>query len=397
MGNISNFALQINSDICCECMECVATCNFGALSLGDSITVDELSCRLCGACVEVCPSDAITLPVAGERSADQSRGIWVLADIQDGVVTAVTLELLGEAVRLSKDSGDKVSVVVVSDKVSSFAKDLIAYGADTVHLVENEIFMQNIDEHVTDVVADLAVKYNPNIILVAATEGGRGVSARLAAKLKTGLTADCTMLRYDMSERLLLQCRPAFGGNIMATIKTPNHRPQMASVRPGVMKQLDKDISRQGEVIIHDYSKFSFDCRKRVISQSVVSKSVVNLDDCKVLIGIGRGVKSLDLVAEIEEFATKIGAIVVGSRAAVELGFVDVSRQVGQTGHTVAPDLYIALGISGQIQHTAAITGSKCIIAINQDSSSPIFNYADYGWVGTIEEFLPELERMFNC
>ena len=227
--------------------------------------------------------------------------------------------------------------------------------------------------------------------MVGATPKGRGLSARLAALLQTGLTADCTQLDIDADTLLLHQIRPAFGGNLMATITTPNHRPQMASVRPGIMKALQPDCAKKAEVIAHDLSSFVPDGRVRLLSEMEETIGGESLSDSKVIVGIGRGVKKHETVAQIRQWAERIGAVVAGSRAAVEAGLIDAKMQIGQTGHTVSPDVYIAIGISGQIQHTAGITGAKKIIAINPDAAAPIFNVADYGWVMSAEEAIVQL------
>ncbi|MFI3315179.1 MAG: FAD-binding protein [Rikenellaceae bacterium] len=385
---MKKFALQIDIDNCSSCGACLEKCAFGALNLGDYIEVDQALCRLCGACVKVCAMGAIELTKNETPSDNDSRNVWVLAEHDSISLAPITLELIGKAREIADIRKESVEVILIGDRVSQFSDELIEYGADCVHIAENAIFADKIDEHITECAADIISKYNPNILLVGATERGRAVSARLAAKLKTGLTADCTQLSIDSEDGTLLQCRPAFGGNLMAVIKTPGTAPQMASVRQGVMKCRDRECERRGEIIAHDTSIISFDSRIEVLS-SIIEKSVaVNLDDSRIIIGIGRGVKSGENVEKIEKFAAQIGAVVAGSRAAVEAGLIDASLQIGQTGHTIAPDLYIAIGISGQIQHTAAITGAKTIIAINKDASAPIFNYSDYGYIASFEDLL---------
>ncbi len=321
----------------------------------------------------------------------ETKNIWVIAEVESGAITEITFELIGKARELAEICGESVEVLLIGDSVSTFTKELIAYGADTVHLAENAIFADQIDEHFATCAANIISAQRPNVLLVGATERGRSISARLAALLDTGLTADCTELSIEPTEKLLLQSRPAFGGNIMATIKTPNHRPQMASVRQGVMSKQPKDENRKGEVVTHDTTTLNFDNRVKVISHTLEKIATAQLCDSKIIVGVGRGVKSREQVAKIEEFASKIGATVAGSRAAVEAGLIDATLQVGQTGHTISPDLYIAIGISGQIQHTAAITGAKTIIAINPDPSAPIFNCADYGYISSIEDVLPQI------
>lgn len=391
MGN-NKFALQVNTDNCIACELCLSKCAFGALSMKDCIEIDETLCKLCGSCVEICPVNALEMTKSTtEAFEDTSSNIWVLAEVENNEIPPITLELIGKAHELASEKAQKVEVLLLGGKVSHLAQELIAHGADTVHIAEHATLENHIDEHTTDVTSEIIKKYNPSVLLVGATEQGRGISARLAAKLTTGLTADCTELAIDKKEGILLQSRPAFGGNLMATIKTPNNRPQMASVRRGIMKIKDADPNRKGEIVNHDISSFNFDDRITVLKQIIEKTCSNNLNDSKIIVGIGRGVRTIETVELIKDFAAKIGGVIAGSRAAVEAGLIDASLQVGQTGNTISPDLYIAIGISGQIQHTAAITGSKVIIAINSDANAPIFNHADYAFIAKIEDIISDI------
>lgn len=387
-----DFALQVDYDLCTGCGACAASCAFGAINMADRPEIDPCLCRLCGTCVSECPAGALSMADNGhERKTDDGSGIFVLAETEHGAIAPVTLELLGKAVELSASSGQKVEAVLAGSGVAHLADVLIAYGAERVHLLEADALSAYIEENYAATVASVVRQLRPSVLLVGATVKGRGLSARLASMLHTGLTADCTDLSYDTETGLLRQIRPAFGGNLMATIVTPDHRPQMASVHPGVMKALEPDHDRVGEVVVHDLSHFKADPRVAQVAQAVKGVSGNRLNDSRIVVGIGRGVKSIDTVNAITKWAESVGAAVAGSRAAVECGLVDASRQVGQTGQTISPDLYIAIGISGQIQHTAAITGAKKIIAVNPDCNAPIFSMADYGWVTTAEEALPVL------
>ena len=271
------------------------------------------------------------------------------------------------------------------------ADELIAYGADRVHVLEHPSLASFIEENYARAVVSLAGRCNPDILLVGATERGRGLSARIASMLHTGLTADCTQLEIDPESGLLHQIRPAFGGNLMAAIVTPNCRPQMASVRPGVMKAAEPDRSRKGEIVCHDLSDFEPDHRICLMDEMAANVCGDTLENSRIVIGVGRGVKNKETVVRIRQWAEQIGAVVAGSRAAVEMGLIDAHLQVGQTGHTISPEMYIAIGISGQIQHTAGLSGAKKIVAINPDRTAPIFNIADYGWSVSAEEALSEL------
>lgn len=298
--------------------------------------------------------------------------------------------MLGKAVELSASLKQKVEAVLIGHQVNEVIPKLIAHGAQRVHLIDAEPFASFIEENYARAVVKLVKQYHPDILLVGATPRGRGLSARIAALLQTGLTADCTQLEIDPETQWLRQIRPAFGGNLMATILTPHCRPQMASVRPGIMKALPTNESLTGEIIRHDFSGFCPDNRIRLIREVLEEATGDSLGNSRIIIGVGRGVKTPALVERIQKWAAQIEAVVAGSRAVVEAGLIEAHKQVGQTGHTITPDLYVAIGISGQIQHTAAITGAKKIIAINPDCNAPIFHVADYGWVTTAEEALSQ-------
>lgn len=395
MDKTYNFALQLDKDLCTGCGVCAEGCTFGAITMGDWPEVDPYACRLCGTCVSECPVGAWSMADGQDvHEAADASGIFVLAETAHGGIAPVTFELLGKAAELSAKSGQQVEAILAGYGVAPLADELIAYGAGRVHLLESEALSSYIEENYATAVADVVRSLRPAILLVGATVKGRGLSARLASMLHTGLTADCTDLDIDTETGLLRQIRPAFGGNLMATIVTPDHRPQMASVHPGVMKAPARDGSRSGETVRHDISTMRQDERISLLGETVKAVCGNNLADSRIVVGIGRGVKSHETVDAISIWAESVGAAVAGSRAAVECGLVDASRQVGQTGQTISPDLYIAVGISGQIQHTAAITGAKKIIAVNPDRNAPIFSMADYGWVATAEEALPVLTNI---
>lgn len=392
MDKTYNFALQLDKDLCTGCGVCAEGCTFGAIKMGDWPEVDPYACRLCGTCVSGCLVGAWSIadePKA--ETADGDGGIFVLAETAHGRIAPVTFELLGKATALAAKSGRTVEAILAGNGVAQLADELTAYGAERVHLLESDALSAYIEENYAAAVAGVVRNLRPAILLVGATVKGRGLSARLASMLHTGLTADCTELDIDTETGLLHQIRPAFGGNLMATIVTPGHRPQMASVHPGVMKATERDASRRGEIVRHDLSAFKPDSRISLMCEAVKAVCGNTLADSRIVVGIGRGVKSREAVDAVTVWAKKVGAAVAGSRAAVECGLVDASQQVGQTGQTISPDLYIAIGISGQIQHTAAITGAKKIIAVNPDRNAPIFSVADYGWVATAEEALPVL------
>lgn len=394
MDNTTHFALRLNPDLCTQCGICADSCAYGAIKINAYPEIDRYACRLCGTCVDSCPAGALSMDKGQEIAADESEGILVLAETDRDGIAPVTLELLGKASELGRKSGQAVEAVLVGHGVEALAAELTAYGASRVHLFESESLSHYIEENYAKAVASLVKTLRPAMMLVGATPKGRGLSARLAAMLGTGLTADCTELDFDQESGLLRQIRPAFGGNLMATIVTPGHRPQMASVRPGVMQALERDDNRRGEMVKHVMEDFSSDPRVSLVSEIHKAATGCKLGDSRVVVGIGRGVGKKETAERIARWAESIGAAVGGSRAAVECGLVDASRQIGQTGQTISPDLYIAIGISGQIQHTAAITGAKKIIAVNPDRNAPIFSVADYGWTATAEELLSALSEI---
>lgn len=383
--------IEFNHSACTSCGICKESCSFNAIEFIQTPQIDLTTCRLCGACVKACPTNALSLQTKKRTFADTSNGIWVLAQVAENTIAPVTYQLIGEATRLAKELNQSVSVLLIGCEVKKFVDDLFAYGADRVYLAEEQQFSAHIEEHFAEVITALAVQYQPNVMLIGATEWGRGISARVAAMLKTGLTADCTSLSIESSTKLLLQKRPAFGGNLLATIKTPYTRPQMASVRPNVMSTITPDHSRTGEVVVCDLSQFKFDTRIKEIASFMKNENSQSFNNTEIIIGVGRGVKNKEELKMVKQLADKLGGMIAGSRAAVEAGLISSEHQVGQTGHTIAPKLYIACGISGQIQHTAAITSSEKIIAINCDPQAPIFEYAHFGIVGDLKSVLPQL------
>lgn len=386
------FPLQLDKTCCTSCGTCQEKCTFQAIDFaGEYPEINAVCCRLCGACAKACPTQALTLTPKNKRLKDAGSDVWVLAEASETGIEEVTRQLIGEARRLADVLGQKVSVVLMGHDVALHACELIAHGADSVYLAEHPLFEQHIEEHYSEVLAMLARQHRPNTLLVGATPWGRGIAARVAALLHTGLTADCTQLSIDPVSQQLLQRRPAFGGNLLATIETPYTRPQMASVRPNVMNALPADLSRQGKTIVCDLSTFHFDQRVKQLATFAKEASCQSLNHAEVIVSVGRGVKDPKTLELVYQLADRLNGMVSGSRAAVEAGLIRAEYQVGQTGHTVAPKLYIACGISGQIQHTAAITAADTIIAINIDPQAPIFEYAHYGLVADLQTALPQL------
>ena len=385
-------SITILKDKCVGCKMCANTCPFGAIEIENKKAIIKDNCTLCGSCVNVCKFNAIELKKDTVTNVDISSytGIFVFAEHKNGIIEDVVFELLGKAKELSKDLNTKVSAIILGENLDKSCKDLIAYGADVVYCIDNPEFTNYSDEKYSLAISKLIKDNKPEIVLLGATSYGRSLAPRIASKLNTGLTADCTILEIDSKEKLLQQTRPAFGGNLMATIVCPNHRPQMATVRPKIMKAMEPDYCRKGEVI--NCTNFDLPkCKTNVIDICQFKSESLNIEDAEIIVAVGRGIGDSNNMKLVEELAHLLNAQIGASRAAVDDGIIDYSHQIGQTGKTVAPKFYFALGISGAIQHTAGISSSDVIIAINKDPDAPIFKIANYGLVGTIEDLLPKI------
>ena len=320
-----------------------------------------------------------------------SKNLWVYLETDEGRAKNVGFELLNPGRAMADKLGEELVAVVIGEGVEQAAKDAIAYGADRVLLVEGAEYKNYNTDAATFAMAELIRKYEPSIVLYGATNNGRDVAPRVACTLKTGLTADCTGLDIDEETRLLMSTRPTFGGNLMATIACPDHRPQMSTVRPGVFKKAAYDEGRTGEIVREEVHIDPKNIRVELVERIREVAEAVNLEEADVIVSGGRGLKVPENFALIRELAEVLGGVVGASRAAVDAGWIPHAHQVGQTGRTVAPKLYVAVGISGAIQHLAGMSGSDTIVAINRDPDAPIFGVADYGIVGDLFEVVPAL------
>jgi electron transfer flavoprotein alpha subunit len=382
--------IKVKEELCNHCGSCVKACPFGAIKIINQVAVIGDECTLCGACVQVCKACAIEIE-RKEKDIDFSRykDIWVFVEIKDGKVRNVTYELLGKARQLADELGEKVCAILLGKDVKELCKDLSAYGADKIFLAEDDSLGQYYTDPFTSVLVGLITKYEPNIVIYPATKIGRDLAPRVAATLEVGLTADCTGL--SIHDGKLLQTRPAFGGNIMADIISIT-RPQMATVRPNVMKKGSLNKGKAAEVVETPVKVDLKGIRteiKEIIS--VKSSDTVPLDEAEIIVSGGRGVGNKENFKIVEDLAEVLNAAVGASRSAVDLGWKRKSFQVGQSGTTVSPKIYIACGISGKIQHLVGMSGADIIIAINKDSEAPIFNVADYGIVGDLNKIVPAL------
>jgi electron transfer flavoprotein alpha subunit/NAD-dependent dihydropyrimidine dehydrogenase PreA subunit len=391
--------LKVDLEKCTGCGTCVFACPFGAIEVsGGKAKVFE-SCTDCGACVDQCPEGAlfIGVRVAGGARVQEYRNVWVFAEQRDGALTRVAHQLMGKARQLADTLGAKAEAVLLGHNVEALAQELIAYGADTVYLAEHPLLERYRTDAYTKVLSDLIREKKPEIVLFGATTVGRDLAPRISQRIYTGLTADCTGLDIDEGERLLLQTRPAFGGNIMATIACPHHRPQMSTVRPGVMKALQPDNTRQGTVEPVTVALGEEDLNLRIVEVVKEARRRANLEDAKIIVSGGRGLGGPEGFKIIEQLAEAFGGEVGSSRAAVDSGWIEHDHQVGQTGKTVRPELYVACGISGAIQHQAGMKESKFIIAINKDPGAPIFQIADVGIVGDLYKVIPEMIKQLKA
>ena len=318
------------------------------------------------------------------------KGVWVFAEQREGELQKVSLELLGEGRKIADKLGVKLTALLLGDNIKSLADTLGRHGADEVLVAESSLLQHYTTDGYTKVICDLANDRKPGIIFIGATFIGRDLGPRVAARLTTGLTADCTVLDVDVEKADLLATRPAFGGNLMATIACPDHRPQMATVRPGVFSKLP-DEERNFTVEEVEVKLEDSDIRTKIVEIVKEAKEIVDISEANFIVSGGRGVGSKENFAILEELAEALGGTVAGSRAAVENGWIERDYQVGQTGKTVRPTIYIACGISGAIQHVAGMQESDMIIAINKDASAPIMKAADYAIVGDLLKVVPEM------
>ena len=390
-------SIKIIAEKCLGCGKCLGACPFGAIHIHNKRAAVGESCRLCSACVSECPFGAIVLEKGGGPKEDIGayEGLWVFAETFLGELRPVALELLGQAAGLSEDMGCAVTAVMIGDNVEHLAPELISHGADRVIFAQSPKLRDFNDEIYTRIAADMVRREKPAVILMGATAYGRSFAPRLAARLGTGLTADCTRLGYDREKGLLEQTRPAFGGNLMATIICPDHRPQMATVRPHVFKIPAPDPARTGEIISFPVSDFSTGIE--TISRLLRDEDELSIADADIIVAVGRGIGGEKNIALAKKLADILGAALGASRAVVDSGLMPYAAQIGQTGKTVAPKLYIACGISGAVQHTVGMSGAETVVAVNSDPDAPIFAVSDYCVVSDCGEFLrsfiEELEK----
>lgn len=386
-------AVQVIKDKCKGCSKCVKSCPFTAITMEDKKAVIGSGCTGCGQCVEACPFNAIEKTEEGGKGADLSayHGVWVFAEQRDGKLMQVAVELLGEGRKLAEAVGCELCAVLCGSGVEGLADELFAYGADKVYYADAPELSQYTTDAYTKAIYEAITEYKPEIVLLGATHIGRDLGPCLAVKCGTGLTADCTKLEIDPETKGIMQTRPAFGGNLMATIVCPNHRPQMSTVRPGVMEKAAKEPGRKGELVKLSVNFKEGDIRTKVLEVVKSAKEMVSLTDAEVIVSGGMGLGKPEGFELLKKLAEKFGGTIAASRAAVDAGWIDHAYQVGQTGTTVKPKIYFACGISGAIQHAAGMQNSGLIVAINTNESAPIFDIADIGIAGDLYKVIPAI------
>ncbi|GKT09847.1 electron transfer flavoprotein subunit alpha [Desulforhabdus sp. TSK] len=405
---------EIISDKCIACQICIGECPVGAIELNAEgvAEVDPEACIGCGKCFESCPVDAVRFEkkkkkrlteeergLSGEEVPGPAgfEGVAVFIEVADGAGAQVSWELVGKGCELAGALKTRVMGFLMGHGVESVAKDALAYGCDEVHVIDAPIFEHYLSGVYGKALSDLCQSLRPEILLIGATHLGRDLAGIVATRLQTGLTADCTGLAVEEKTRLLLMTRPTFGGNIMATIFCEKRRPQMSTVRPMVMKIPERDPGRTGEIRHHPWTPPEGELPVVVefIRDAAVA-GAVDIVRSSALVVAGRGACDPAAFQLMEELAQLVGGTLACSRPVVEAGLMPYERQVGQTGKTVAPKLYIAIGVSGAIQHLVAIQGAEKIVAINADPKAPIFRVADVGIVGNYAEVVPELIRQLK-
>lgn len=400
-------SVLIDTDTCTGCRRCIRACPYDALSMAGKKVAPTGNCTGCGACLDVCRFSAISFPGRSKRiQMDISgfSGIYVFIeteDAEDGALAEGSLEILGKARELA-DSGDapgrvnRVTAVLPGYGLGGLAEELISRGADHVILIEDARLKDYRTGSYARAVTQVIREKRPDILLFGATPLGRDLAPRIANRIKTGLTADCTRLSLCPEEGILLQTRPAFGGNIMATIVCPDNRPQMATVRPGVMRKHPWDGFRTGSVEQMALAPGEHDDPVQVLEIARNPEKRVGFDDARIIVAGGRGMKGPEGFDLLRGLAGALGAEVGATRAAVEAGWVSSARQIGQTGKTIRPEIYIACGVSGSIQHMAGVMDAGRIIAVNTDKTAPICDLADETYVGDLFRVIPELTRRLN-
>jgi electron transfer flavoprotein alpha subunit len=399
--------IKVIKDKCTGCGICFKVCQYGAINIVEKVhtldngkemkslaVIDIEKCVLCAECVKPCPTNAIEIKTQTHQfeGRENYKDVMVFAEQRRDELEGAAFELIGKGRELADKLGVNLYALLLGKDLKGKPEKLITHGADKVIVVSDASLLNFLPEPYTNILIDIIKKYKPSIFLAPSTTQGRALLSRAAGKIYTGLTADCTGLDVD-SKGNLLQTRPAFGGSIKARILTPNMRPQMATVRPKVFKPLEENTNRKGEVIEEEISPELLKSATKFEKWIEDTTSAISIEDADIIISGGRGLGCSDNFKILFELAEVLGGAVGASRPTVDEGWIPYSHQVGQTGKTVGPKMYIAIGISGAIQHLEGMRGSDLIIAINKDPEAPIFKIADIGIVGDLFEVIPVLKE----
>jgi electron transfer flavoprotein alpha subunit len=384
--------IKVILENCTGCGVCQAVCPFGLIDIvGDKAVIKVEGCNLCGACKDACAFEAIVIEKAAEQMpvAGEYHGVWVFAEQRNGDIKAVGRELLTKGRELADSLQTELCAVCIGSNIRD-AEQLLRHGADRVLVGDDPALAGATEDTYVGELTRLIKEHRPEIVLAGATPFGRAFFPRVAALLQTGLTADCTGLDIDSEKKLLRQTRPTFGGNVMATIICPTRRPQMATVRPRTFKAKTLE-GHKGQIIKVDFKKESVTSRAKLLGFVADMTQRVKLEEADIIVSGGRGLGKPENFQIIRDLAAALGAAVGSSRPPVDEGWIPYPHQVGQTGKTVCPKLYFAIGISGAVQHLAGMQTSECIVAVNDDPDAPIFQVATWGIVGDLFKVVPQI------